>query len=73
MDDEQDVLVKILVEIEEETHFHQVIDQAPDFHMSNALLGQYMEIEGATIRTWHLDPSSVEVPPPTHEGSMLIH
>lgn len=38
------------------THFHDMLDYAPDFENSKEILDRLIAIEDSYIRVWHLDP-----------------
>lgn len=77
--EEQNVLVKLLAqypseraEDAQETSYHEFIDTAPDFDISNGMIDAYGDMPGVKIRIWHLD-----VPPPmkaraTHEAPLQV-
>jgi hypothetical protein len=79
VDDEDFVLVKMIVTYPskynphvEETSFHQFIDMAPEFEISNEMLEVYLEMDGVHIDMWHLDiPKPVELLG-THQGTDTV-
>jgi hypothetical protein len=51
-----------------EYHFHRFLDEGPEFDVAEALIEQYLEIEGAEVEMTVLDAPDI-----THPGSTLWH
>jgi hypothetical protein len=46
----------------EDTHFHDLLDYAPEFKLSKEILDRLTAIEDTKVRIWHLDPTVPALP-----------